>query len=330
MSEKRVLISTRVFDNTLSEFDSIFEGVYEIVSSQNKKEALELAKTAEVLVMIAPSQDIISAAHGCKWIHTLTAGVETFLNLDAVSNNPGIILTNSSGVHAIPMSEHVFAMLLMFARRMKTSVVNQQASKWVQPLSVESHETFELYGTTIGIAGLGNIGMEIAKKAKSFGMRVIGTKRNHSNLKDASYAEYVDEILPPSRLYEFLEQSDFIVNSLPYTQETKHLFDAVKFSRFKQGSIFVNIGRGETVVESDLIDALRSQKIKFAALDVFETEPLPQDSPLWKMDNVLISPHYAGWSPLYFERAYKILIENLWRYSRNEKLINLVDRNRGY
>lgn len=314
----------------VEDFRKEFGNSYEFSSSRSKQEAINLASEADVLVMIVPNADIISSAGNCKWIHALTAGVEHFLELDAIKNNDKLLLTNSSGVHGVPISEHVFAMLLIFARRMRPTILMQQEAKWEQPYAVGSSDMFELFGKTIGIVGLGHIGMEIAKRAKSFGMKVIGTKSDPTSLKDLSYKQYVDEVLPPSGLESVLQRSDIVVNALPYTIKTSKIFDKSKFSKFKAGSIFVNIGRGETVVEPDLIDALNSNKLKFAALDVFEKEPLPPESPLWKMENVLVSPHYSGWSPLYFVRAYEILRENLRRYSNGERLINLVDRSRGY
>ena len=327
---RRVLFVVDVPHTVIDDFNRTFGNYYEFSSSKSKQEAIQLAADAEILVMIAPNRDVISSAKKCRWIHALTAGVERFLEVDSIRDNESMLLTNSSGIHGIPMSEHLFAMLLVLARRMRPTILKQQESKWEQPFDVGSPDIFELHGSTMGIIGLGHIGMEIAKRAKSFGMEVIGTKTNPASLNDQSFAQYVDEVYPPSGLDTVLKRSDVVVNILPLTASTRKLFGKEHFSKFKQGSIFVNIGRGETVVESDLVEALDSKRLRFAALDVFDKEPLPPESPLWKMESVLVSPHYAGWSPNYFERAYRILEENLRRYSSGEKLVNLVDRSRGY
>jgi phosphoglycerate dehydrogenase-like enzyme len=156
-------------------------------------------------------------------------------------------------------------------------------------------------------------------------------KRNKSKeLKQSQYSDFVDEIFSAQELGIVLSRSDVVVDTLPITIETKAVFDVRAFSEMKTHCIFINIGRGQTVVEKDLIEALKSQKILAAGLDVFETEPLPVDSPLWKLGNVIISPHVSGNAPFYFERGFEILAENLERYSKGDRLKNLVDLNAGY
>ncbi|MCL4517843.1 MAG: D-2-hydroxyacid dehydrogenase [Thaumarchaeota archaeon] len=326
----QVLFAIDIPQNALDDLEREFGKTYEFIRCRSKQEALDRARDADILVMISATKDIISLAVKCNWIHVLTAGVEQFLEIDSIANKKSMLLTNSSGVHGIPIAEHVFSMLLVLARRMKPTLLMQEEARWEQPFATGSTDIFELFGSTIGIIGLGHIGLEIAKRSKAFGMRVIGVRRDHSASGILGYSEFVDELLPPSKLDDTLEKSDIVVNALPLTRETYHIFDKSKFSKFKTGSVFVNVGRGQTVVESDLIEALHSQKLRFAALDVFEKEPLPADSALWKMNNVIISPHYAGWSPMYFVRAFGILRENLRRYAKGETLLNMVDKSRGY
>ncbi len=190
----------------------------------------------------------------------------------------------------------------------------------------------DLYGKTIGIAGLGNIGLEIAKRSKSFGMRVIGSRRNSEfvPLRLPGYEQFVDEVLSPNQLEKLVSAADIVVDALPLTSETHEIFNYEIFSKFKRSSIFVNVGRGQTVIENDLIRSLKEGLLKGAALDVFNEEPLPDDSPLWGMNNVIVSPHVSGWSPDYVGRAVEILKENLTHFARGDQLTNIVNKDAGY
>ncbi len=305
---------------------------YEFRRTGSKEEALALAHEAEVLVGLSASPETITRATNCKWLQVLTAGVEDFLSINAVKNKKDPLLTNVSGIHGTQISEHVFAMILALTRGIKTAILNQQRKSWVglQRISNSSSIT-ELSGKTLVLAGLGSIGLAIARRGKAFGMKPIGVKRDPFKMpKDPEFMSYVNEIFGTEDLGNAASEGDFIVNTLPLTDETKGIFDSAIFSTTKRGTIFVNVGRGKTVVEKDLIEALKSGKLAGAGLDVFDEEPLPKDSALWEMENVIISPHISGWSVEYFERASDILKENLRRYIRGETLINLVDKKAGY
>lgn len=317
--------------------DEVFTGLrqefpdFEFQVSKSKDQALLLVERATILVTIGASKEIISHAKNCQWIQTMSAGVEEFLQIDAIRNNPNLILTNASGIHAIPISEHIFAMVLALTRNLNSVIRNQSNKKWVGLVDERPATIVELYGKNILVVGLGAIGLETAKKAKSFGMKTTALKRNPSKSpKDSNYAEYVDRVVGKDDLIQAISDSDIVVNTLPLTQETEGLFDSSVFSKMKSGSIFVNVGRGRTVVEADLVAALESRKLSGACLDVFEEEPLPVHSPLWDMENVIVSPHIAGWTPKYFDRALEIFRENLRRYSKGEHLLNTVDKNLGY
>ncbi len=305
---------------------------FEFTRSSTKEEALTLAKRAEVLVMIAPNKDIVSVAKNCKWIHALTAGVEDYLALSQIRDNPSITLTNSSGIHAIQISEHVFALLLAFTRNIKTVILDQERRRWTPiRLGTKSFEVGELGGRTMGIFGLGSIGLEIARKAKVFGMKTIGIRKDVSKeIKNLPLREYVDQIFSEEESNEVLSRFDVIVNALPLTNETRGYFGSARFAKMKSGCIFINIGRGLTVVEADLIETLKLGRLSAVALDVFEVEPLPETSELWTFSNVIVSPHIGGWTPNYYEKAHPIVEENLRRYARGEILRNLVDKVAGY
>lgn len=304
---------------------------FEFSESTTKEEALQVVERVQILVAINASKEIIARAKNCQWIQCLSAGVEDFLEIDEVRNNPDLLLTNASGVHGIPISEHIFAMLLGLTRNINSVIINQSKKSWVGLRDERPASITELYGKNMLVVGLGAIGLETAKKAKSFGMKVYAMKRNPSQSpKDTHYSEYIDKVLSKDDFASTLSQMDVVVDALPLTSETQGFFDSNFFSEIKSGAIFVNVGRGKTVSEFDMISALKSGKLGGACLDVFEEEPLPADSPLWEMSNVIVSPHIAGWTPKYFERAFAILEENLRRYSKGERLLNLVQKNLGY
>ena len=328
---KLVLFTVNIADQLIRDLSKEF-AQYEFRRTTSRNEALSIARKAEILVTLGPSPEIITTATNCKWLQVLSAGVEDYLAIDAVKNNQNLILTNASGIHQIQISEHVFAMILALTRGMKTAVLNQQKKVWAGlERMTKSPPMMELYGKTLVLAGLGSIGLATARKGKAFGMKPIGLKHDRSKRpKDPEYSNYVDEIHGAEDLSNVVSTADFIVNSLPLTKETEGVFDSEIFSNTKNGAIFINVGRGKTVVELDLIRALKSGRLGGAGLDVFEKEPLPNDSALWEMDNVIVSPHISGWSAEYFERALDIFRQNLRRYSAGEYLTNLVDKEAGY
>lgn len=256
------------------------------------------------------------AAPRLKWVHALSAGVEnlTFPEIQASDT----ILTNSKGIHGIPVSEHVFAMMLAFTRGLNLLVRQQQAASWNRVPTDEIHEK------TIGIVGLGSIGREIAKKAKGMGMEVVATKQ------EMTTEIFVDKLYRPEQLHEMLAVSDFVVAALPLTDKTTGLFTLEEFRAMKPTAYFFNIARGAIVREADLVIALQLGVIRGAGLDVFEHEPLPADSPLWTMDNVIVTPHMAAISPYYLDRAVKLFVDNLTRYTQNREMFNIIDKAKGY
>lgn len=254
-----------------------------------------------------------------KWLQTWSAGVNN-LPLDKLQSR-NIQLTSANGVHANPISETIFALMLGLTRKIHTYVRNQQTKTW-------DHENMklEIHGKTLGIIGVGSIGAETAKIAKAFGMKVLGIRHSGKPV------EHVDEMFTTAQLHKLLPQCDYVVVTLPLTSETQHLFGAEQFELMKSSAFFINIGRGELVVEQDLIQALNKQKIAGAGLDVFATEPLPKENPLWEMDHVIVTPHTSGSTEYYDQRVIEdIFIPNLKKYLKGEPLsINVVDYKKGY
>jgi D-2-hydroxyacid dehydrogenase (NADP+) len=281
--------------------------------------------TAEELAqadIIAAFPDLFAAGvlEQCKnlrWLHSFSAGVET-APFDWLKAR-GVVFTNASGIHGLQMAEQILGMMIMFSRGLHVSLRNQLRARW----SAE-HRVDELYGKTLLIVGAGHIGQETARKAKAFDMRVIGIKRQPAPLP------HFDEVRGPGALHESLAEADYVVCLVPLTPQTRHWFDAKAFDAMKATAVFLNFARGAVVDEQALIEALKSGRIGGAGLDVFETEPLPADSPLWRMDNVIITPHNAGLSPQYNARAVDQFLRNYQAFREGRPMESVVDLDQRY
>nr|WP_042197955.1 D-2-hydroxyacid dehydrogenase [Paenibacillus camerounensis] len=253
-----------------------------------------------------------------RWLQTWSAGVEK-LPLKQLEER-GIILTNASGVHAEPITAVIFGFMLMFTRNLHTAVRNQQERKWHS----DGNES-ELTGKTAVIAGTGSIGSETARIAKAFKMNTVGISRS------GKAVDGFDKIYSTDQLQEAAGEADFLINTLPLTGETQRLFNAAVFNACPQGAYYINIGRGATTNTDDLMAALNSGQLAGAGLDVFDPEPLPQEHPLWGMEQVIITPHCAGSTDRYADRIVELFTENVQAYLNNGKPVrNLVDYSRQY
>ena len=311
-----------------------------VVNTRDRAEIEAALNEIEIAVGAFP-HDLIASAPNLRWFQQWGAGADWLPQYPEVQESD-LILTNASGIHAIPISEHIFAFLLMFARRFTDSMRAQDDRVWIENPWLRAHGTtirpderfsieigksdlFELAGKTLLIAGVGAIGARVAKLAKAFDMHVVGMRRQR-----IGEMVNVDRPITPSQLLENLPGADFVVNTLPMTVETRHLFDGQAFVAMKPSSYYINIGRGGTTDEVALIAALQNGEIAGAGLDVFEREPLPVDSPLWAMRNVIISSHFSGLTPEYDNRALAIFLDNLDRYQHGKRLHNVVDKRLGY
>ena len=275
----------------------------------------------EIILTSRLSNIDFQKAKNLKWVHVTAAGVDRIPE-DILKSD--ISITNSSGVHSIPIAEHVFAFMLMFERQIHKSFRTQiEEKKWVRDFKIQN--VSELHRKTIGVIGLGRIGRKIAELAKKFNMKVLAVVRSAREKDDN-----VDELYTSNELDTVLQNSDFVVVCLPLTKETYHMFDYGKFKKMKSSAYFINIGRGKVVNENDLIRALKENLIAGAGLDVFEEEPLPADSELWNLENVIITPHYSGWTPYYMDRVVDIFCENLKAFLEGKKMPNLIDKELGY
>ncbi len=287
---------------------------------ESAKEAVAKAGDVEVIQAGHWSEDLWKAAPRLKWVHSGGAGVERFMTADFIASP--IILTNSQGVYAVPIADHVMAFVLHFSRRFDLFVRKQREHEWAE---WGERSADELCGKTLGIVGLGGIGSEVAKRAKAFGMRIIAVRRR----PDIS-SPYADEVRGADQLAWLLNESDFVALCSALTRQTQNLIGAVELKAMKSTAYLINIGRGGLIGERALAVALRDGEIAGAGLDVFEHEPLPPDSPLWDMPNVMISPHDAGSSKRSHARFMGVFIENLRRYVAGEPLLNVVDKGAGY
>ncbi|WP_017754309.1 D-2-hydroxyacid dehydrogenase [Calidifontibacillus oryziterrae] len=284
------------------------------------KEAKEDLLDAEILITYGEdlNEQLIDTAKNLKWIMVLSAGMEK-MPFQAIKEK-GILVTNVRGIHKTPMAEYTIGMMLQVSRKTKQLIENEKNEIWDRSIQM-----IELFGKTITILGAGAIGTEIARLAKAFNMKTIGINRS------GKPSEYIDEIYSVADIKPALKQGDFIVSVLPSTPETVHLLKEEHFAIMKNDAVFLNIGRGTVVAESVLMNALERNEIAHAVLDVFETEPLKEDHPFWRMENVTVTPHLSGLSALYQRRGFDIFEYNLEKYLKGENNYkNIIDLNRGY
>lgn len=288
------------------------------------QEVQQTLKETEVMYVRDPRAERFKTASNLKWMHIPWVGVNLVLADQAVVNSP-VILTNGAGVIAASVADQVMAFILNFSRQMPFQWEAQKRKEWSWKELNALGQLDELTGQTCGIIGYGKIGTEIGKRAKAFGMRVIATRSNPQ-----APAEYLDQALSNEQLPELLAQSDFVVVTAPLTPETKGLLGKAQFEQMKRSAILVNIARGQLVKEQELVEALRAETIAGAGLDVFEQEPLPASSPLWELDNVILTPHSAGMFKRLEQNSFKFFVAQLQRYIKGEELKNIVDKKRGY
>lgn len=246
-----------------------------------------------------------------KWLHLFFVGVDhpAFQQV----GGRGVTVTNSPGVTAVPIAQYVLATMLRHARRLPAFEAAMQDKAWRRA------DCEELTGRTVAVIGAGGIGGEVARLCGAFGMRVLGSRRTPGDQPN------FDAIYPPDRLHDLLREADYVVLACPLTSQTRGLLDTEAFSVMKDGAYLVNVARGPIIVDDALIDALQSGKLSGAALDVFEPEPLPADSPFWSMPNVLVTPHASSFSPLTMDRAANLFIENLRCYAADAPMRGVVD-----
>ena len=282
---------------------------------KDKPSADQLARTEALMAGGVPA-GLLPSMPKLRWAQAMSAGVEGWMALPDLP--AALTLTCARGTHTESMPENIMAALFYAAKPVRIAVENQKDSKWVQTVPQP------LTGKTLGILGLGVIGLEVARLASAFGMRVIGTKRRPAPMAN------VAEVFPPSRTDEVLAQSDYVLLLLPATKETDNFINAARLAKMKPSAWLINFGRGHTIVDADLIAAAKDKKIAGAVLDVFRQEPLPSDHPFWKAEGIVVLPHIGGPHPQRDKFVARLFVENLGRFLDGAPLKEVVDRAAGY
>jgi phosphoglycerate dehydrogenase-like enzyme len=295
----------------------------EIVYSFEVKDLMENALDADVLIAFPffPPElvDYCKKAKNLKLIHSVIAGIDGFVKSE-IRDLP-IRITSTKGIHGYPIADHTLAYIFAFLRNFPVFFQAKLNKKYLNEAGYGCDETFE---KTVGIIGTGNIGLYIAKKCKLLGFKVLGLKRTPIE------SEWLDTCYSNDQIDKLLEESDFVVIAIPSTPDTKKLIGEKELDMMKRSAYLINIARGDVVDEEALIKALEEKAIAGAGLDVYAEEPLPAESKLWDLPNVIMTPHIAARSPYYNDRCNKVTIENLLRFARGEELLFEADKNRGY
>jgi phosphoglycerate dehydrogenase-like enzyme len=262
--------------------------------------------------------DLPDLAPNLIWLQSTSAGIGQFIRHAGYDRRlPSTIFTTSSGVHARPLADFCLMAMLFFAKRLDRIIDNQRRRHW------ERYAGAELASRTLGVVGVGKIGAEVARMGQMMGMTVLGVKRNVAGVDPA--ALHLHELYGPGGLHAVLRRADYLVLIAPHTDETERMIGAAELALLPDGAALINIGRGALIDEAALVDALRSGRLAGAALDVFAEEPLPQDSPLWDMPNVLVSPHSGSTGDRENERLTDLFCENLRRFLGGEPLLNVLN-----
>ncbi|MDY6817061.1 MAG: D-2-hydroxyacid dehydrogenase [Halobacteriales archaeon] len=278
----------------------------ELDRSRDHEDAIERIATADIVIEHGYGRELFEHGTHLQWIQSLSAGYDRY-DLDFLETQ-NITLTTVSGVHANPIAEHVIGSLLAFEHGLDRAMRQQQRGEW------QRWTPRELAGKTMGIIGVGAIGGRIAELASAHDLTVIGTKRDPT-----TGADPVDEIYGPEETHTVLGRADYVVIACPLTDATRGLIDREAFASMSRDAVFVNIARGEITDQAALVEMLQRGQIRGAVLDVFEEEPLPSESPLWSLSNVLLTPHLAGGSPRYVDRVADIFAANYRHYIDGEE-----------
>jgi phosphoglycerate dehydrogenase-like enzyme len=297
---------------------------HQVVQLQNYDRVPDEIADTDVFIgwSLRPPQFV--AARRLRWIHSPAAAVHQLMFPELVRSS--VVVTNSTGIHGPVVAEHAIAVLLALAKRLPQAMQYQAKKFWSQDqLWRERPRPREVADATVVVIGMGSIGREFTARAKALGMKVLAVREN-----PGKGPEGADEVFSPGQLDHVLPRADYVLLCTPVTPATADIINAARLKRMKPDAYLINVGRGPLVDEAALFQALHDRQIAGAALDVFNEEPLPADSPFWALDNLLITPHTAAVTERLWERHYQLIAENLRRFLAGEKLLNQVDKTRGY
>jgi phosphoglycerate dehydrogenase-like enzyme len=322
MTENPVLVLASGMDSQLAMLNGVPHTICldQSTCAQRAKDAFAILQWTGTREMLRAA---LASGSKIRWVHTRTAGIDHLWFPELIESK--VVLTNGRGVFSASLGEFVLGAILYFAKDFRRMIRNQILGNW-EPFDVE-----EIAGQTVGIVGYGDIGRAVATRARALGMRVLATKR-HIPEKSAPRAgdPMVDKYFRPEDRREMLASSDYAVATAPLTDETRHMLSDAEFAAMRPSTVVINVGRGPVIDETALVRALSSQKIKGAALDVFEHEPLPAGHPLYGLENVLLSPHCADHTADWQDQAMRFFLEQYARFTRDEPLHNVVNKRLGY
>ncbi|HEY1767519.1 MAG TPA: D-2-hydroxyacid dehydrogenase [Terracidiphilus sp.] len=292
------------------------------VTGQSAGDFAGKTEKAAVILHWSGSRDLLRtvflASPHVRWVHSRAAGIEKLLFPQLIESD--VPLTNGSGVFSPSLGEFALAAILFFSKDLLRMLRNQRAGRW------EQFDVEEIAGSTAGIVGYGDIGRAVASRIHAMGMKVLALKRHPPALADPLVAAF----FKPEKLREMLAQCDYIVVSAPLTSETRHMLSEGEFAAMKTSAVVINVGRGPVIDQAALVRALTEKKIRGAGLDVFEQEPIPTDDPIWKLDNVLISPHCADHTKDWLNDAMRFFLRQYERFRNGQPLENVVEKHLGY
>ena len=310
----RILLFPSIAEDWIEQIRAISPEI-EVVTAGSETEALSVISDVDALYgPISPA--LLNAAQRLRWVQVSHIGLEGSI-FPELAASP-VVLTNTRGIYSDHVADQAFSMLMAFSRGLHIYIRRQVEHRWA---SSEAVQAIHLADRTLGILGLGGIGSEVAKKGSAFGMRVVAV-----DPAPKGSTEGVDRVWGMDGLYSFLGESDFVAICAPHTPATEGLIGAAELGAMKDTAVLINVGRGKIVKLDALVEALQAGTIAGAGLDVFEVEPLPEDHPLWDMENVIITPHVGARGPYVQERRMRILVENVRRFVAREPLLNMVDK----
>jgi phosphoglycerate dehydrogenase-like enzyme len=294
------------------------------VVADSAQDFASVAADAEIILNWSGShallREVFLMSRTVRWIHSRSAGLEQTLFPELIESE--VTLTNGSGVFSPSLGEFALAAILYFAKDLRRMIRNQMAGRW------EQFDITMVSGQTLGIVGYGSIGHAVATRARALGMHVLALKRHIS--RPPAQDSLIEQFYTPERRLEMLSRCDYIVVTVPLTEQTRGLIADAEFAVMKKNAVVINLGRGPTIDERSIISALSTNRIRGAVLDVFDQEPLPEDHPFYRMENVLLSPHCADHTPDWQDNAMQFFLTQLERFRRGESLLNIVDKALGY
>jgi len=312
----KIVSQVELSNEEIERLKAVVSGLEVVVAPEEEREIKEIADAEIFFGRI--TQSVFVAGKKLKWVQVFGAGVETQFFPEMVQSD--IILTSTSGAYNLTMADQAFALILGISRGIAMFERKRPSKKLERTRSLR-----QLAGQTLGIIGLGNIGSEIARRGKAFGMKVIA-----ADIREMECPDFVDRLCRLDKMDEVLENADYLVVIVPLTDKTKGMIGDTEIRKMKPTAHLINIGRGPIIDEPSLINALKTGIIAGAGLDVFFTEPLPPESEFWEMENVVMTPHIGGLSPETRAMSFEMFLDNFKRYINDEPLISLIDKQRQF